>query len=807
MLDLRLAIRHLFARPSFSVVALLTLTLGIGANTAVFTVFNAVLLSPLPYDDPGRILILNETSPQLPNASVTRYNYDDWRARAQSFSAMGAFRPTSMTITGSGDPERVPAKMISANLLPLLGVAIEQGRGFSAADDAAGAEGVALIGAALARRKFPSASPVGQSILLDNRAYTIVGVMPADFELFQPAELYVPFGPWAAALPEDRGWHPGIFPIARLKDGVTIEQARVEMETIARQLEAEYPDSNKNVRALVNRAQDQLVQNIRPALLMLLGAVTLVLLIACANVANLLLARAVGRQKEIALRVAIGAGRARIIRQLVIESLVLAAAGGAGGLLVATWSVSLLATAAIPGLPRAQGIAVDWPVAMFTLTLSVITGLVFGAVPAWQATRVDIREALNEESRGGSSSSRHRRLRSALVVSEIALALVLLVGAGLLLRSFSALTRVSPGFNAQNLLVINLPLSPRTYGDNVVRTSAVDRIVDRVTALPGVERASISTMIPMAGAGATIHFNRAAFPPKGPEDYVMAGYRAVTPDYLGVLGVPLKRGRLIESRDIAGAPAVVVINESMAKQYFPGLDPIGQRMQIGTEPEPEFQTLEVVGIVGDVKQSFEAGSKAEFFVPYAQFPDPVLTGMYLNVALVARTTGDPAAIVPSVRAALREIDPNQPLVNVRTMASAMAGTVAQPRLQMTLLLIFAGVAVALAIVGVYGVMAYTVSQRVTEIGVRMAVGASPGNVVGMVVRQGAMLAIAGVVLGLAGAAAAARAVQSLLFVDARGFDAITFGASAIVLMLAALLASYIPARRAARVSPVTALGR
>jgi putative ABC transport system permease protein len=807
MLDLRLAFRHLLARPSFSVVALLTLTLGIGANTAVFTVFNAVLLSPLPYDQPGQIVILNETSPQLPNASVTRYNYDDWRARAQSFSAMGAFRPTSMTITGSGEPERVPAKMITANLLPLLGVSIEQGRGFSAAEDAAGAEGVAVIGAALARRKFPTASPIGQSILLDNRAYTIVGVMPADFELFQPAELYVPFGPWAAALPEDRGWHPGIFPIARLKDGVTIEQARVEMDTIARQLEAQYPDSNKSVRALVNRAQDQLVQNIRPALLMLLGAVTLVLLIACANVANLLLARAVGRQKEIAVRIAIGAGRARIMRQLVIESLVLAAAGGAGGLLLATWSVSLFAAASIPGLPRAQGIAVDWPVAMFTLALSVITGLVFGAVPAWQATRVDIRESLNEESRGGSSSSRHRRLRSTLVVAEIALALVLLVGAGLLLRSFSALTRVSPGFNAQNLLVINLPLSPRTYGDNVVRTAAVERIVERVTALPGVERASISTMIPMAGAGATIHFNRAAFPPKGPEDYVMAGYRAVTPDYLGVLGVPLKRGRLIEARDIAGAPPVVVINESMAKQYFPGLDPLGQRMQIGTEPEPNFPTMDVVGIVGDVKQSFEAGSKAEFFVPYSQFPDPVLTGMYLNVALVARTSGEPAAIVPSVRAALREIDPNQPLVNVRTMDSAMAGTVAQPRLQMTLLLIFAGVAVALAIVGVYGVMAYTVSQRATEIGVRMAIGASPGDVVGMVVRQGAMLAVAGVALGLAGAAAAARAVQGLLFVDARGFDAVTFAASAIVLMSAALLASYIPARRAARVSPVSALGR
>jgi putative ABC transport system permease protein len=806
MLDLRLAVRHLIARPSFSIVALLTLALGIGANTAVFTVFNAVLLSPLPYDNPGQIVILNETSPQLPNASVTRYNYDDWRARSKSFAAMGAFRPTSMTITGAGEPERVPAKMITANLLPLLGVPIEQGRGFAEQDDKAGAEGVALVGAALAARRFGSTSPIGQPILLDNRSYTIVGVMPARFELFQPADLYVPFGPWAATLPEDRGWHPGIFPIARLNDGVTIEQARTELDAVARQLEAEYPDSNKNTRALVNRAQDQLVQNVRPALMMLLGAVTLVLLIACANVANLLLARAVGRQKEIAVRVAIGAGRARIIRQLVIESLVLSCSGGALGLLVAMWSVSMLSSMTL-GLPRAQGIAVDWPVALFTLALSVLTGLVFGAVPAWQATRVDIRESLNEESRGGSSSIRHRRMRSVLVVAEIALALVLLVGAGLLLRSFSALTRVSPGFDPRNLLVINLPLSPRSYGDAIVRNAAVERIVERVKALPGVERAAMSTMIPMAGAGATIHFNRAAFPPKGPEDYVMAGYRAVTPDYLTALGIPLTRGRLIDERDRAGAPPVVVINESMARQYFSGLDPLGQRMQIGTEPDPNFMTLEVVGVVSDVKQSFEAGSKAEFFVPYSQFPDPILTGMYLNVALVARTTADPAAVVPSVRAALREIDPNQPLVNVRTMETAMAGTVAQPRLQMALLVVFASIAALLAIIGVYGVMAYTVSQRISEIGVRMAIGASPANVVGLVVRQGAMLAAAGVVLGLLGAAAAARAIQSLLFVEARGFAPVAFVTSAIILGVAALLASYIPARRAAKVSPVTALGR
>jgi putative ABC transport system permease protein len=807
MQDLRLAVRHLLARPSFSVVAILTLALGIGANAAVFTVFNAVLLSPLPYDRPSQIVILNETSPQLPNASVTRYNYDDWRTRARSFSAMGAFRPTSMTITGAGDPERVPAKMITANLLPLLGVAIERGRGFTEAEDAAGAEGVAIVSAGLAERRFAGSSPLNQTLLLDNRPFTIVGVMPAQFELFQPAEIYVPFGPWAATLPEDRGWHPGIFPIARLADGMSIDRARGEMDTIARQLETEYADSNKDVRVLVTRAQDQLVQNVRPALMMLLGAVALVLLIACANVANLLLVRAIGRQKEMAVRVAIGAGRGRLIRQLVVESLLLAGVGGGAGLLLAAWGVSLLTGTAIAGLPRAQSIEVDWPVALFALALSAVTGVVFGVGPALQATRFDVRESLNEEARGGTSSARHRRTRSALVVIEVALALVLLVGAGLLLRSFSALTRVPPGFDPRNLLVINLPLSPRTYGDAAVRTAAVDRIVERVAALPGIERAALTTMVPMAGAGATIHFNRAAFPPKGPEDYVMAGYRAVTPDYLTTIGVPLRRGRLLEARDRAGAPPVVVINESMARQYFQGLDPIGQRMQIGTEPDPDFPDLEVVGIVGDVKQSFEAGSKSEFFVPYAQFPDPILTGMYLNVALVARVAGDPAQAAPAVRTALREIDPGQPLVNVRTMESAMAMTVAQPRLQMMLLLIFAGVAATLAMVGVYGVMAYTVSQRLTEIGVRMAMGAAPSQVIGMVVRQGMTLAVIGIVIGLAGAALAARAVQSLLFVQARGFDPVTFAGPAALLLIAAVAACYLPARRAARVSPSTALGR
>ncbi|CAN5828430.1 ABC transporter permease [soil metagenome] len=806
MHDVRLALRNLVRRPSFSVIAIVTLALGIGANAAVFTVSHAVLLAPLPYDRPDNVVILSERTPQFPMVSVTRYNYEDWRSRAKSFSGMAAFRPTSLTVTGTGDPERIPTKMITATLLPLLGINVQYGRNFSEAEDRAGAERVAIVSAGYALRKFPGEEATGKTLQLDNRSYMVVGVMLSHFELFQPADVYVPFGPWAATLPEDRGWHPGIFPIARLKEDVTIDGARVEMDAVALQLEAELPESNKNVRVTVTRAQDQLVQNVRPALLMLTGAVALVLLIACANVANLLLARAVDRQKEIAVRMALGASRIRIIRQLVIESLVLATVGGAAGLLLASWAVSLLTTATVVGLPRVQNIAVAWPVVFFALALSVVTGVVFGLVPALQAIQLPVRNALNEETRGGSGSLKQRKLRSWLVVVEVALALVLLVGAGLLLRSFASLIRVSPGFNADNVLVVNLPLSPQKYRDNVMRTGVVTGILERIRALPGVEGAAMTTALPMAGAGATIHFNRASQPPKGPDDYVMAGYRATTPEYLATLGVPLRRGRLLSEWDRQGAPPVVVINESMAHQYFPDRDPIGERIQLGTEAEKSAPYMEVVGVVGDMKQSFDAGSKAEMFVPYGQYPDPILAGMYLNTALVVRTAGHPADVTTSVRAVIGEIDPGQPLVNVRTMETAMSGTVAQPRFQMTLLVLFAVVAVTLSAVGVYGVMACTVSQRVPEIGVRMAIGASPGQVVRMVVRQGALLTSIGIVVGVIAAALAATAMQSLLF-DIRALDPVTFIVAPLVLAGAALLASYAPARRAARISPLAALGR
>ena len=806
MHDIRLGLRNLVRRPAFSIIAVLTLTLGIGATTAVFTVSNAVLLAPLPYDRPDEVVVLTERTSQFPSVSVTLYNYEDWRARAKSFSAMAALRSTTMTLTGEAEPERIPVKMMTAALLPLLGVRPEAGRSFAETDDRAGSEPVALLSAAFAARRFPGENPVGRTVQLDQQPYTVIGLLPPRFELFQHADVYLPFGPWAATLPEDRGWHPGILPIARLKSGVSLEAARAEMEGIARQLEAEHPESNTSVRVQISPAQDLLVQNIRPALLMLTAAVVLVLLIACANVANLQLARAVDRQKEIAVRVALGASRTRIARQLITESIILACVGGAAGLLLASWGVSFLTSAAPVTLPRAQNIAVEWRVALFAFSLAIVTGIIFGLVPALQAAQMDVRESLNEEGRGGSAGARHRSLRNVLVVAEVGFALVLLVGAGLMLRSFSTLTRVEPGFNPENLLVVNLPLSPLTYSDDHVRTATIERIVQRIRALPGVRSADMTTTLPMAGAGASIHFNRGSYPPKGPADYVMAGLRAVTPEYFSTLEVPLLRGRPLSAWDREGAPLVVVINESMARQYFPDRDPLGERIQIGTDPSPEFPTMEIVGVVGDVKQSFEADSKAEMFVPYAQHPDPILVGMYLNTALVVRTVREPELAAPAVRSVIREIDRGQPLVNVRTMKTAIAGTVAQQRFQMALLMIFGSVAVALAAIGVYGVMAYTVSQRTPEIGVRIAVGASPNRVIAMVIWQGAQLALMGMALGLIAATLAAGAIQSLLF-DVKGLDPLTFSIAPLILGGAALLASYVPARRAARISPLMALTR
>jgi len=808
MSDLRYAIRVLLARPGFSAVAILTLALGIGANTAIFTVVNAVLLRPLPFREPDQLVMLLERTTQLPTVTTSWQNYVDWRDQTRSYEAVGAMRSLTMTMTGDGEPDRIPARMVSATLLPMLGVAPAMGRTFAADDDRSGAAGVVLLTDALWRRRFGGdASAIGRAITLDNQPYTIVGVLPPRFQLLQPADIFLPMGPWAATLPDDRGWHPGIFPIARMKAGVDLQQAQAEMDVISERLATQYPEFNHGVAADVKPLHDFAVQNVRQSLLVLVAAVGFVLLIACSNVANLLLARAVGRQKEMAIRTAIGASRGRIAMQMLVESVLLAACGGLAGLLLATWAVPLLATLAGANAPGAGAIGIDPTVLAFTIAISIATGLVFGLAPALQTTRVDVSAAINEGGRGGGAGTGHHRLRSLLVVAEMAMATMLLVGAGLLTRSLMELQDVSPGFNAAGVLVADAPLSPVKYATGVQRNIFVDRLRERARNMPGVTFAEVATSPPFSGTGSTIHFNITGKPPRGPEEYILTGYRAISEGYFGALSVGLVAGRLFTNRDRDQSQPVAIVNETFVKKFLGGVTKqgVGARARLGTVPDDESPEMEIVGVVGDTKQAFEAATQPTMFVPIAQSPlDEILGGMYRNLSIVLKTNGNSASLAASLRAAVAEVDRDQPLVRVRTMEEAMSESVAQPRLRTTLLALFSAVALVLSLIGVYGVMAYAVSERTHELGVRIALGATPGDIRSLVVSEGTRLAGIGIAIGIVGALVASRALGALLF-GVSATDPATFGLAALVLAAAGVAAAYIPARRASRIDPVSLL--
>lgn len=806
--DFRFAIRALRKNPGFTLVAVLTIALGVGANSAIFSVVDAVMLRPLPWRDADRVVMINEHTPQFPLLSLSAENYTDVCREARSLSACGAFRNTTFNVSGGTEPLRVTAKMLSANVLPMLGVSPEIGRGFSEAEDAKGGEAVAILSHYLWQSRVGgSAAALGRAILLDGRPYTIVGVLPSSFRLFQAADVFVPIGPFVAAQPPDRSWHPGIVPIARLRDGVEIDQARTELTAIAARLEHAYPDTNNRTTFLVTRAQDVLIQGVRTALLVLLGAVAGVLLIACINVAGLLLARGLARRRDVAVRVALGAGRRRIVTHLLTESLLISLAGGAGGLMIAAFSLPVLLRLVGPTLPRADSVTVDARVALFTFSLAVVTGVLFGLAPAIEAARVDLRDTLNEAGRSGMGGTPwQRRARSALVVAEIAVTLVLTIGAALLIRSFARLQAVDAGFDATHALTAEVPLSGAKYANDQVRTSAVDRMLERAGAVPGVRGAAATTLLPMSGAGATIHFNIKGRPPAGPDQWTLAGYRAVTATYFQTMRIPLERGRLLDAHDREGSPRVIVINDTMARLYFPHDNPTGQRIQLGATPDPDPQVpyMEVVGVVGDVRQQPDADAKAEMYVPYAQYPDQFLRRMYSNVNLVVRADGSTAALAPALRAIVREIDPDQPVVNIRTLEDVLATSVSQPRFRTVLLACFCAMALALAAIGVYGLLAHGVAQRSGEFGVRIALGASPSSVLRLVLRQGVTLAALGVGIGLAAALAMVRVLRSVLF-DVSPWDPWAWGLSAGTLLAVALLASWLPARRAVGVDPVVAL--
>ncbi|HUK30309.1 MAG TPA: ABC transporter permease [Candidatus Acidoferrum sp.] len=800
--DLRYAARTLVRSSGFTAIAVLTLALGIGANTAIFSVVNAVLLRPLPFRDPDRLYLLTEHTPKFPSLSASYQNFKDWRDLNQSFEGVGAVHNDSFTLTGEGDPARLTTQMTTANLFSLLGVQAEVGRVFSADEDRRGGENVVLLSDGLWRNRYGGETNVlGKRLTLNNVPYTVIGILPANYLCLQPADVVVPFEPWTAGLPDDRGWHPGILPVGRLKAGVSEEQARAEMATVAKQIEKQNPLTNLSVGINVTSMREQVVKNVRGALWTLLGAVGFVLLIGCANVANLFLARSAARRHEMAIRTALGASMWRILRQLMTESIILSLLGGAAGLAIGSAAMGPLLRLATGSIPPGTKVGMDGTVLIYTAAIAILTGVFFGLTPALQASRLELRGGLNDVTRGGSGSGESKRLRSAFVVSEIVLARLLLVGAGLLVKSFSRMQDVSTGFRPEGLLVADLPLSPTAYSQPAKRLNFFDAVLDKIRALPGVRSAGGASFLPVSGAGGIIHFNIQGRPPEGPGDFILAGFRSVTPGYLSTIGLPLLNGRFISEQDTERGAPVVVINRSMAQQFFPGQSPIGQHLQLGALPTDQVPWMEVVGVVGDVKTALTSDPQSEMYVPFRQV-DSLLPQYFLSI--VVRTHGKPMALAPGLREAVRQTDPDQPIVKMRTMEENTSTSVVQPKFRATLLSIFSGLALILAAIGIYGVIAYSVTQRTREIGIRMTLGADRAAVLRMILKQGIVLAVAGVGLGLAAALGLTRFLESFLF-QVNAFDPITFVSVAAVLIFVSLAACWIPARRAMRVDPMVAL--
>lgn len=800
--DIRYGLRMLRKNPGFTTVAVLTLALGIGANTAIFSVVNAVLLRPLALRDSGKLCLVTESWSSFPLLNPSYENYVDFRDQAKSFEGIAALHRQPMTMTGQGEPERLDAQFATASLFALLGVNALEGHTFTADEDRFGGPAVVLLSYGFWQQNFGGArSILGKQITLDDQSYTVTGILPPGFQIIGPADVMVPFAPWAHGLPDDRNWHPGIIAIGRLRQGVTLEQARAEMNTIVARLDKQYPVYNTGMGANVNGLQESTVQNVRPALLVLLGAVVLVLLIACGNIANLLLARATSRQKEIAVRAALGAGRWRMVRQLLTESMLLALVGAAFGLLLARLIMTPLLNLASQTIPPVGKIGLDGHVMAFTVMVALLAGILFGLAPALQMAKVDIRSALSDLSRGSTGGAGRHRVRNILVVTEVGLALVLLIGAGLLIRSFARLQDVQPGFQASHLLVADVPLSPKAYLQPAQRMGFFDRLLERARSLPGVQSAGGALVLPVTGNGAAIHFNIQGRPPKTANDYILVGYRPVTPGYLETLHVPLLQGRLINEADTERGAYVAVVNESMAKEYFPGQSALGKHVQLGALPDNHVPWMEIVGIVGDMKQSLASEAKSEMYLPYRQADSliPIFT-----MSLVLRAANDPHAEAPALRSAVHDLNANQPLVRIRTMDESIATSVSDSHFRTLLLGIFAMSALLLSVIGLYGLIAYSVAQRTSEIGVRMALGAQREDILKMVVGQGLKLVLIGVALGLAGALVLSRLLTQFLYGLVPN-DPATFAGVAVILTAVAALACWIPARRATRVDPIVAL--
>ena len=800
--DIRYGARMLWKSPGFTLVAIFTLAFGIGANTAIFSVVNAVMLRPLPFKNPETLVrIKGELKKQGVDQEPFSYpDLMDLKAQSQTLERVAAYNQTTAALTGGSEPERLRGVNVSAELFPLLGVEPAKGRAFAPEDDQPGSSPVVLLSHALWQRRF-GADPrvVGQEIMLNGRSTTVLGVMPPDFNFPVQAaqrDYWQPLAPSVGERATVRSVHY-LNLVGRLKQGFTQAQAEGELKTIASRLEGQYPNTNTGFGMYLTSMHEDIIRDVKPALLVLLGAVGLVLLIACANVANLLLARAAGRAKEIAIRTALGASRLRVVRQLLTESVLLSLMGGLLGLLIAVWGVDLLIAASPADIPRLREMGLDARVLSFTLFVSIVTGLIFGLAPALQASKLDVNESLKDGGRGSTGGLHRNRVRSVLVVSEVALSLVLLISAGLLLKSFMRLQKVDPGFNPENVLTASISLAPAKYKEETQQAAFFKDVVDRLETSPGVVAAGGVYPMPLSGSNRLISFGIAGHPPAAPGEAPEANYRITTPDYFKAMGIALLKGRVFTDRDDRKAPPVVIINETFASRYLAGEDPLGQRIIVDEENNPGGS--EIVGIVGDVHhESLDEEGGAEFYFAFPQAPER-------SLSLVVRTqASDPASIASTIRNAVQEVDKDQPISNVQTMDQLLAGSMARRRFNMLLLGIFAVVALVLAAVGIFGVMNYSVTQRTHEIGIRMALGALPADVLKMVVAQGMTLALVGVALGLGAAFLITRVMSNLLF-GVSATDPVTFAGVSLLLTVIALLACYIPARRATRVEPVIAL--
>jgi putative ABC transport system permease protein len=807
--DVRFGLRMLAKSPGFAAIAVVTLALGIGANTALFSIVNGVLLNPLPYQQPDRLVALYAKTGDFSRASISYPNFLDWQRDNTSFSQLAAFRPDNFSLTGMGEPERIKVQMVSSSFFPLLGIKPVLGRVFSKQEDQVGAAPVALISGGFWNRKLGSSpDAIGKAITLNGTAYTIVGVIPGDFRYYSgnyhQSEVFVPIGQWNDSTFRDRRVAMGMDAVGRLKPGVTLAQAKADMDSAAANLSTVYPDADKNSGITLIPLKQDIVGDIRPFLLVLLAAVGFVLLIACANVANLLLARSTGRTREFAIRSALGAGTGRVVRQLLTESVLLAMTGGAIGLMIAIWGTQAALKALPEALPRAQAIHVDGRVLLFTLAASFLAGILFGLAPALKISRGDIHETLKEGGRGG-SGARHRT-QSIFVATEMGLAVVLLISAGLMIRSLGKLWSVDPGFDPHNVITFSIasaaPLAPTPDGIRAVYR----RLHDAMSSVPGVQAVSLSVgSTPMSGDSELPFWLEGQPKPSSESDMKFSLFYLVQPDYLGSMKIPLLRGRFLTKQDSEHSPLVAVIDTQFAKLYFGNEDPIGKHINFDILGK----TVEIVGVVGHIKQwglDTDAQSKvqAQSYLPLSQLPDQFMPLVARGVGVVARTEASPAGEMDALRHAVDGVNSQLVVYGTESMEDIISDSLAARRFAMMLLGIFAALAVVLSSVGIYGVISYVVGQRTHEIGIRMALGARPGSVQRMVLGQGTKMTLFGVSIGLASALLLTRLMAKMLF-GVSSHDPLTFLGVALLLIFVALAACYIPARRATRVDPMVAL--